>query len=53
MYSTPSLQIVFVPEQKVLTMTHKDFQAETPFETGTISFHGRVVKAMKTVKNRI
>ncbi|CAF1177713.1 unnamed protein product [Adineta ricciae] len=49
-YSTPSLDIVFIPDQKAITITHKDFSVETPFETGTISFHGRVVKSTKTDK---
>ena len=49
LYSTPSLEVVFIPDQKALTVTHKDFLIETPFETGTISFYGRVVKSTKTV----
>jgi len=49
LYSTPSVEIVFIPDQKALTVTHKDFLVQTPFETGTISFHGRVVKSTKTV----
>ncbi|UJR23805.1 hypothetical protein I4U23_026781 [Adineta vaga] len=49
-YSTPSLDIVFIPDQKAITVTHKDFLIQTPFETGTISFHGRVVKSTKTDK---
>jgi hypothetical protein len=44
-YSTTSLQITFVPEQKLFTVTHKDLNLETPFETGTVSFYGRVVKS--------
>ena len=49
LYSTSSLEIVFIPDQKALTITQKDFLIQTPFETGTISFDGRVVKSTKTV----
>jgi len=48
-YSTESLEIVFIPDQKAVTVTHKDFVVQTPFETGTVSFYGRVVKSVKTV----
>ncbi|CAF0911999.1 unnamed protein product [Rotaria sordida] len=50
LYATPSLEIVFIPDQKAITITHKDFLVQTPFETGTISFYGRVVKSIKTDK---
>jgi hypothetical protein len=49
LYSTSSVEVVFIPDQKAITITHKDFLVQTPFETGTISFHGRVVKSIKTV----
>ncbi|CAF0788984.1 unnamed protein product [Adineta steineri] len=49
-YSTPTLEVVFIPDQKAITITHKDFLVQTPFETGTISFHGRVVKSTKADK---
>ncbi|CAF3883578.1 unnamed protein product [Rotaria magnacalcarata] len=50
LYKTPSLEIVFIPDQKAVTVTHKDFYVQTPFETGTISFHGRAVKSTKKEK---
>ena len=48
---TSSLIINFTPDQKTVTVNNKDLQIETPFETGTISFYGRVVKSSKSVRS--
>ncbi|CAF1033174.1 unnamed protein product [Didymodactylos carnosus] len=46
-YHTSTMDLNFVPTQKSLTVFHKDFIIQLPFETSTVSFSGRVVKMGK------